>query len=74
VGRRYASELVATCMFIADEVLRVPEVSAFARRENVASQRVLAKAGFAMLRYLPEMERLLYRRGRHGPAGAATMV
>jgi ribosomal-protein-alanine N-acetyltransferase len=39
-GLGYATELVASCMSIADDLLRVPEVKAFARRENVASQNL----------------------------------
>jgi ribosomal-protein-alanine N-acetyltransferase len=43
-------------------VLHLPAVSAFARRDNAGSRRVLEKAGFAVVRFLPEMDRLLYRR------------
>ena len=43
-GRGYASELTATCTEIADNVLRLPEVRAFAHRDNLASRRVLEKA------------------------------
>lgn len=65
-GRGYATELVAACTSLADDVLRLPEVHAFARPENAGSRRVLEKAGFEVVRFVPEMERLLYRRGRHG--------
>lgn len=63
-GRGYASELVAACTDVADHVLGLPEVSAFARPENAGSRRVLEKAGFAVVRFVPEMERFLYRRQR----------
>jgi [ribosomal protein S5]-alanine N-acetyltransferase len=49
-------------MSIADNVLQLPEVNAFARPENVASRRVLEKVGFELVRLVPEMERFLYRR------------
>jgi ribosomal-protein-alanine N-acetyltransferase len=65
-GQGYASELAAACTEIADHVLHLPEVRAFARAENIGSRRVLEKAGFEVERFVPEMERLLYRRGRPG--------
>ena len=61
-GRGYASELVAACMDIADRVLRLPAITAFAHPENSASQRVLQKAGFEQVRFVPEMNRWLFRR------------
>ena len=61
-GQGYATELTATCIHIADEVLGLPEVIAFARPENVGSRRVLEKAGFEVVRFVPEMGRFLYRR------------
>jgi len=61
--RGYATELVGACTSLADNVLRLPEVIAFARPENAASCRVLKKAGFEVERYIPDMQRLLYRRG-----------
>jgi [ribosomal protein S5]-alanine N-acetyltransferase len=69
-GQGYASELALACTELADNLLGLAEVSAFAHRENRASRRVLEKAGFTVVRYVPEMERLLYRRagrqeGRH---------
>jgi ribosomal-protein-alanine N-acetyltransferase len=70
-GRGYGSELMAACILLADNVLRLPEVRAFARAENVRSRRVLEKAGFEVIRFVPEMERLLYRRaGRRGGGSA----
>lgn len=67
-GRGYASELTAACTSLADDTLHLPELKAFARPENAASRRVLEKAGFEVVRYIPDMERLLYRRGRAGVA------
>lgn len=63
-GRGYASELVAACLEVADRALKLPDVRAFARPENLASRRVLEKAGFEMVRFISEMERFLYRRSR----------
>jgi ribosomal-protein-alanine N-acetyltransferase len=63
-GQGYATELVATCVDIADHVLKLPVVRAFARPENIGSRRVLEKAGFEVVRHIPEMERLLYSRTR----------
>lgn len=63
-GRGYASEPVTVSLNVADAELRLPEVRAFARRENTASRRVLEKSGFEEIRFVPEMERLLYRRLR----------
>jgi ribosomal-protein-alanine N-acetyltransferase len=65
-GQGYASELVAACADLADQVLRLAVVRAFARPENLGSRRVLEKAGFEIERFVPEMERFLYRRGRAG--------
>ena len=61
-GRGYATELVAASLEVADRVLDLPEVRAFARPENAASRRVLEKAGFEVVRFVREMERWLYRR------------
>ena len=63
-GQGYASEVVTACMSVADHVLRLPEVRAFAHPANAGSRRVLEKAGFAVVRFVPEMNRLLYRRSR----------
>ncbi|HEY8383522.1 MAG TPA: GNAT family N-acetyltransferase [Microvirga sp.] len=63
-GRGYASELVAASMDIADRILRLPEVRAFAHPDNTGSRRVLEKAGFVLVEYVPAMERLLFRRSR----------
>jgi hypothetical protein len=63
-GHGFATELTLACTSLADEVLDLPEVRAFAHPKNIGSQRVLEKAGFEMMRFVPEMDRLLYRRGR----------
>jgi len=63
-GQGYATEFVAACIDLADHVLKLPVVRAFARPENISSRRVLEKASFEIVRYIPEMERLLYSRAR----------
>jgi [ribosomal protein S5]-alanine N-acetyltransferase len=63
-GRGYATELVRAATHVADHVLRRDELYAFAKPENQGSRRVLAKAGFEVVRYVPEMERHYYRRPR----------
>lgn len=64
-GRGYATELTTASMSIADDILQLPEVKAFAQPENLGSRRVLEKGGFEVVRFVPEMERFLYRRSRH---------
>lgn len=56
-GRGLATELVRAALRHAFGELALAEVSAFTRRENRASHRVLRKAGFAFLRPVPELER-----------------
>jgi RimJ/RimL family protein N-acetyltransferase len=41
--------------------LRLPDVGAFTRRENLASIHLLLKTGFAWVRFVPELERNEYR-------------
>jgi len=60
-GTGYASELAVASVAEARDRLRLPQLRAFARPENVGSCRVLEKAGFAIERYVPELERNLYR-------------
>jgi ribosomal-protein-alanine N-acetyltransferase len=60
-GRGYASELAAASIAEARDGLKLPELRAFAKPENVGSCRVLEKAGFTRERYVPELERHLYR-------------
>lgn len=63
-GVGYATELTTECTAVADTVLRLPEISAFASPDNLGSRRVLEKAGFTVVRFVPELGRLLYRRIR----------
>ena len=63
-GLGYATELALACLVWADGALGLPEVRAFAHPDNAASRRVLAKAGFELVRFVPEMERLLHVRRR----------
>lgn len=67
-GQGYATELVRACVDLADRILELPEVRAFARPENAGSRRVLEKAGFEIVDYVPAMERLLFRRRKHDSA------
>ena len=69
-GQGYATELTVACTVLADHVLTLPEVSAFAHPENIGSRRILEKAGFQVVRFVPEMERFLYRRRRPGMRSA----
>ncbi len=55
--RGLATELVTAALAHGFDELDLGAVSAFARPENEASIRVLAKAGFARLRWVPELER-----------------
>ena len=55
-GQGYATELTRACTFLADSVLKLPKVRAFANPKNIGSQRVLEKAGFQMMPFIPEME------------------
>jgi [ribosomal protein S5]-alanine N-acetyltransferase len=61
-GRGFASELVRACTALADNGLWLPELHAFAHPDNVASKRVLAKAGFGAVGFVATMQRVLYRR------------
>lgn len=46
--------------------LGLQELRAFAKADNAASCRVLEKAGFPRQRYVPELERYLYRHALDG--------
>jgi ribosomal-protein-alanine N-acetyltransferase len=61
-GKGYASELVAFSIEHARDVLGLAELVAFSHNDNAGSRRVLEKAGFVAERFLPEMERVIYRR------------
>jgi RimJ/RimL family protein N-acetyltransferase len=63
-GRGYASELVAATLNVADNVLRLPRVTAFAHPANAGSRKILEKAGFQMVRFIPDMNRFLFSRPR----------
>lgn len=69
-GQGLASELAQACLHWADTALGLPELRAFAHPDNAASRRVLEKAGFAPVRPVPEMQRILYSRLRGGRASA----
>jgi RimJ/RimL family protein N-acetyltransferase len=54
--------LTLFCVALARQQARWPMLRAFAHPQNIASQRVLLKAGFQQERFVPEMERFMYRR------------
>lgn len=56
----FATELVKHCVHHARHGLVLSQLSAFAHRDNIASQRVLEKAGFTVGRFIERMDRLLY--------------
>jgi len=60
-GKGYATEVVRASL---DHARRcgLADVSAFARPGNIASCRVLEKAGFRKERFVPSLDRNLYRR------------
>ncbi|MBR0850925.1 GNAT family N-acetyltransferase [Bradyrhizobium diazoefficiens] len=60
-GKGFASELTSYCVTVAQQQARWPTLAAFAHPDNIASQNVLAKCGFRQERFVPEMERWLYR-------------
>jgi ribosomal-protein-alanine N-acetyltransferase len=61
-GNGYATELVQASLDHARTEHGLAEVSAFARPDNVASCRVLEKAGFRWECFVERLERNLYRR------------
>lgn len=64
-GKGYATELTLFCVAIAERQARWRVLCAFAHPQNTASQRVLLKSGFQQERFVPEMQRLLYRKDLH---------
>jgi RimJ/RimL family protein N-acetyltransferase len=60
-GKGYATELTCFCVAVARQQARWPLLRAFAHPQNTASQKVLSKSGFQQERFVPEMNRLLYR-------------
>ncbi|WP_306440157.1 GNAT family N-acetyltransferase [Pandoraea anhela] len=59
-GKGFASELVQFALWYAFDVLKVPEVCAFAMPQNLASVRVLTKSGFELTEYVPALGRHRY--------------
>ena len=59
-GKGYATELTNFCVAYAGNQLGVHRVRAFAHPDNMASRRVLMKAGFWEKQFIPEMNRYLY--------------
>ena len=68
-GHGYATELVTRCVDVARGELGLASLIAFAHPENAGSRRVLEKTGFAAERFVPEMDRLLYRLRATVPRG-----
>ena len=60
-ARGLATELVLESLAYGFDDLGLPDVGAFARRENLASIHLLQKTGFAWVRFVPELERNEYR-------------
>jgi RimJ/RimL family protein N-acetyltransferase len=60
-GRGLATDLVQASLSHGFAELGLPQVGAFARRENHASGRVLANAGFVRVGFVPELERDEFR-------------
>jgi [ribosomal protein S5]-alanine N-acetyltransferase len=59
-GRGLATELAEASLTIARDALTLAKVTAFAHPDNLASRRVLSKAGFIERRFVPEMTRYLF--------------
>ncbi|WP_036347646.1 GNAT family N-acetyltransferase [Microvirga sp. BSC39] len=60
-GKGYATELVRFSLALLRQDRALSVVRAFAHPENTASRRVLLKAGFTEERFIPFMNRHLYR-------------
>ena len=63
-GNGYATELCFAALQYSDEQLLADEVSAFAHRQNAASNALLTKLGFEYMRFVQDMDRNLYSRKR----------
>ena len=61
-GNGYATELVSQALKDARDRHHLPKVRAFVHSNNSASRRVLEKAGFEQVRFIPAMQRFLYER------------
>ena len=59
-GQGYGSELASAALEEAEQNLKLPKVGAFARPENKTSRHVLEKAGFKVIRFVPELERFFF--------------
>ena len=59
-GRGLATELVQAALELAFSGLELTEVGAFTHPKNRASSRILGKAGFSLMRYVPELDRDQY--------------
>jgi [ribosomal protein S5]-alanine N-acetyltransferase len=73
-GQGLATELALASVDVAFRELRLPEIVAFALPDNVASRRVMEKAGFVYEREVAHggMPHVLYRRAR-GAASASCL-
>ena len=60
-GKGYATELAVASLNAARSELALNEVVAFSHPENTASHNVLRKTGFTQDRFLPQMNRFLYK-------------
>jgi RimJ/RimL family protein N-acetyltransferase len=60
-GKGYATELTRFCVALARLEARWPALRAFTHPKNTASQSVLLKSGFHKERFVPDMNRFLYR-------------
>ncbi len=65
-GQGFASELVAACTALADGPLALPQLRGFAHPGDAASRRVMEKAGFVEERFVPKINRWVFRRPRWG--------
>ncbi|MBJ7555535.1 GNAT family N-acetyltransferase [Marinomonas spartinae] len=59
-GLGYASELANFATSYATNVIGLSKIVAFAHPENVASNKILERVGFKLVRYLDDMSRNLY--------------
>jgi RimJ/RimL family protein N-acetyltransferase len=64
-GKGYATELTLFCIGLMQQQTRWETLCAFAHPQNIASQKVLLKAGFRQERFVPDMNRVLYRHDLH---------
>lgn len=58
-GSGLALELALAAVTLADSAGCL-DLQAFAHRENIASRKVLTRAGFRLVRYVPELDRLQF--------------